>query len=599
MNNSHAQEFAEFCIKNNITALDSPAKCEKAKLIAKQTGISDYSNLSVLQGYIDKYIASEKAKSLAEKEKQIKAIKEKENEEKAQLEKHGELHGRDKPIAYCDDYIKAAQGIISKYNNARQAAKTIKDTYAALGDSVEPIKSPSKQDWAIAGGIASAIAGPAAGIAVAADIQHKNAQSEIDTSKAKEESARARESFHKLGEILSKQVLSNSSVSYDDYSEAQITINHFNSLKDKYKISLVDDTVDPHRLLNTLNPQIKSITKSESGTVKVVVSIEGGVYSIYEGVDAVIDGSFGILLWNKSGMCCGFAIVVLPMEGAYSNLELEALITMPKRTDVSYWAEITVPDLWLIETDRIDAEKRAVSSDNRSSQASDVYYIAFWLLSTQKIENVKRARELFMKLGNWRDAPMRAELCSVIIHQNEEAQKRIEEAKRRKQEQEQREIQLSKQKEKKNRIKVITISASIILLIAGIIIISSIVNSRNKEIIRTEVSTMIKNHINDVFTSREGEIYGINGITFEIADINITGLKGYSYKVVFRCVANKASSATDRSLVAYAVKNKLKLGDNYFYTSNGLYAIARDERTFADRIDVYVNNILTHKAGID
>lgn len=239
MDKAQSQDFAKACIKYGIAVLDSPANREKAKLIAKHYGISNFDNLAYLQQLIDSYIGAEKEKKNKEREAKIKELKEKENAQKAKLELHADLHGRDKPIAFCDDIIASAKRIVNEYNETQEAAKTIRNTYAALGASLEPIKSPPKQDWAIAGGIASAIAGPAAGLAVASDIQRKNAQNEVNAEKAKEDLERARSSYRDMGESLAKQVISNGSVSRDQYREASKTIDYYNSQKEKIETSLI------------------------------------------------------------------------------------------------------------------------------------------------------------------------------------------------------------------------------------------------------------------------------------------------------------------------------------------------------------------------
>lgn len=391
MDNVQYQDFAKVCIKNGIAVLDSPANREKAKLIAKRCGISDFANLPILQRAIDEYIASEREKKNKERDAEIKAIKGKENAKKKDFEKYADKHGRDKPIAFCDEYIFLAQQIVNGYNETQEASKTIRNTYAALGASLEPIKSPPKQDWAIAGGIASAIAGPAAGIAIASDIQRKNAQNEVDVAKAKEEADRARATYNDMGESLAKQVISNGAVSREDYRKALRDIDHYKSLKEKFEISLVEDSYDPHQLLNTLNPIIQSLSITTSGSVSIKVKITGATYTIFEGTKAVIDGSFGALLWNKNGLCCGSAVVVLPINGAYKDIELEALITTPKSTSESYYVDFTDPNLWLIETDIKDSLDGSILSDVSFSKETETYYMAYSLLFSQKLSNIKKA----------------------------------------------------------------------------------------------------------------------------------------------------------------------------------------------------------------
>ena len=66
-------------------------------------------------------------------------------------------------------------------------------------NSLYSMSAGREKDWAIHGGIADAIAGPAAGIAIAADIQQKNAQ----TRAANTQLAQS------IGQITANAVLNN------------------------------------------------------------------------------------------------------------------------------------------------------------------------------------------------------------------------------------------------------------------------------------------------------------------------------------------------------------------------------------------------------
>ena len=282
--------FATACIKNNISTLDTEAKCEKAKLIAKQSNIEKYNDVNYLQAIISEYISQEKNKQIEKIKQQRSKEKERENSIKIQLERYADLRGREKNIRQLEDSMSAEKLIIKKYDEAQESARVIKDTYRALGLSLETAKPQPKQDWAIAGGIASALAGTAAGIAVASDIQRKNADSAIDISKAKEEAERTRESWRKTGDTLAREVLAKSEVSYEDYREAKRRLSELTRAKESYEVFLTDEKHDRYGLLNTLHPTVSSITVTESGSVHITVSIKGGSYIIYDSVLAVIDG---------------------------------------------------------------------------------------------------------------------------------------------------------------------------------------------------------------------------------------------------------------------------------------------------------------------
>ena len=66
--------FAKACIDSGIVKLDTSARLEKAKLIAKQKGIFDYENTDKLQRIINDYLAEEEEKTQAQKKKAIEKL---------------------------------------------------------------------------------------------------------------------------------------------------------------------------------------------------------------------------------------------------------------------------------------------------------------------------------------------------------------------------------------------------------------------------------------------------------------------------------------------------------------------------------------------
>lgn len=490
MLDEQARSFAKTCLENGITQLDSSANREKSKLIAKQKGLLNYENIEALQKTIDAYIEE---LNEVDREKNRKRVREKKKEElhiKEKLEKFSDCFGRDKTIFYIDSLIAEAQYTIDERNAAAKSAKEVQNVYRALGMSLETRQSPPDQDWAFAGGFASALAGPAAGVAVAADIQRKNAEAKIDPEQAAREAEKIRGSWKKTADTLSQKILENSGISAEAYKNARELKAELIKEKEKCELLLVDDRIDKYQLLGLLSPKVGAIAISETGSVHVTVHITGNTYKIYDSVPAVIDGSFKALLWNEKGECCGTAAIVLPVYGAQKSTMLEAWFVAPSEAYENYTVEFTKPNLWLIETSKsqdveqlseIDVGENPFSS--KAEQYYDAYYLAY---SPEDIEKVKNAKIIFESLGNWKDAEKQKKRCVSIIHEIEEKerkeaerillkqkqdaelerQKQLLEAKLQKQEQE---------NQRRKRKRLLIIGAVVGIFIASILFIKQVI----------------------------------------------------------------------------------------------------------------------------
>ena len=490
MLDEQARSFAKTCLENGITQLDSSANREKSKLIAKQKGLLNYENIEALQKTIDAYIEE---LNEVDREKNRKRVREKKKEElhiKEKLEKFSDCFGRDKTIFYIDSLIAEAQYTIDERNAAAKSAKEVQNVYRALGMSLETRQSPPDQDWAFAGGFASALAGPAAGVAVAADIQRKNAEAKIDPEQAAREAEKIRGSWKKTADTLSQKILENSGISAEAYKNARELKAELIKEKEKCELLLVDDRIDKYQLLGLLSPKVGAIAISETGSVHVTVHITGKTYKIYDSVPAVIDGSFKALLWNEKGECCGTAAIVLPVYGAQKSTMLEAWFVAPSEAYENYTVEFTKPNLWLIETSKsqdveqlseIDVGENPFSS--KAEQYYDAYYLAY---SPEDIEKVKNAKIIFESLGNWKDAEKQTKRCVSIIHEIEEKERKEAERILLKQKQDAElerqkqllEAKLQKQEQENQRRKrqiLLIIGAAVGIFIASIIFIKQVI----------------------------------------------------------------------------------------------------------------------------
>lgn len=166
-------KFFDACLKRNIQSINYDDEKMIFMMIAKQYGITDF----------------EEAKSLFEKGKKAKAAESAE-EEKTRIknEKGRAMHsGIAKYQAIIKPEIKRCEEEIEKLepqikNVIDRQHSLVSASFAA--NMIYSVEQPVKEDnWAVHGGIANAIAGPAAGLATAMDIQRSNAQAKANAEK--------------------------------------------------------------------------------------------------------------------------------------------------------------------------------------------------------------------------------------------------------------------------------------------------------------------------------------------------------------------------------------------------------------------------------
>ena len=433
-------DFAKTCLERGITVLDSSANKERSKLIAKQKGLDNSENIDELQFVIDAYIEENNEKERAKKNKLLNDKKNEELQRKEELEKYADDFGREKTIHYLEDLIANVQFTIDQRDAATKSANDIKKAYAAAGVALKPLQSPPEQDWALAGGFASALAGPAAGVAVATDIQRKNAEAKIDSAEAGKEAQKIKDNWKMTGDSLAKRVIDNSGVSVESYKTAKKRKTELIRLKEKCEVLLVDEAIDQYQLLGMLAPTTETITVSETGLVHITVRITGRTYAIFDNIPAVIDGSFKALLWNEKGECCGTAAIVLPIHGAQDSSLLEAWFTTSTDNGIGFVAEFTKPNLWLVEALKEQGTEDFSKIDPTEiifSRKAENYYDAYELMNSLDIAKLKRAIELFEVLDDWKDSNRQKHICQERVKQLTEQREKerlqkeiIEEAKR-------------------------------------------------------------------------------------------------------------------------------------------------------------------------
>jgi len=304
--NEHEDEiFYTACIQNNISALDR-AGIARMKIVAKQRGMTCSEDV-----LIDKYEKGEKAardrrKAVASQETKNRILDlQKEERAKEQLcKKYIYLSGLDKRLKECYDRLEMARARLSKLDGNT-------DTILRGTEAIYSQYAGKETDWAVHGGIASAIAGPAAGVAVAADIQRKNAE-------IRESNAQLRQAANQFAQPL---LLDN----IKQKADAKRTVESLERELEETKNKLVEE-LPQDQLLSRLSPQIVETKTSETGAITATVSYTPATLMIYDTVKASIDGSFKVIIMDGERLA-GEAYFTLPYGGSRYAKKLTSICT--------------------------------------------------------------------------------------------------------------------------------------------------------------------------------------------------------------------------------------------------------------------------------
>ncbi|SEA49776.1 hypothetical protein SAMN05216349_11463 [Oribacterium sp. KHPX15] len=304
--------FYNECVNNGIKECKSEKEIQKCTLIAQKHKIQ-YSNVSILfyeaKASVDKDIENRK-------EAALNAKKDEERIEYNELNKYSGFKGRDKRIAILS----------AERTAALESAKTLRNgAQAIMGASQQ-----KEHDWAIHGGIASGIAGPAAGLAAAADIQAKNAQIRAQN-----------EANAKAFAPLMMTSLSGAA----DYDR------HARALQEEIeaaKIKLVSND-DAKTCLSKITFSDTKVEVSETGTCTVTTSAKLATpMIIFDDVDAIIDGTIIANIYEGKTLV-GVASLVLPKYGIKGETKLKGMCLFCGTKGKTYTVEYAATNLWAME----------------------------------------------------------------------------------------------------------------------------------------------------------------------------------------------------------------------------------------------------------
>lgn len=252
-----------------------------------------------------------------------KSIEEKRNREK-------EREAFEKDVAYTEGLEK----IVKRWpRETQEYMKKLKDleTAASLPKNAS-ILYERKGDWAVAGGIAQGIAGPAAGAVVAQNIIRENQA--IDQRNENITKGLAYYQMHSAPKIEER-------IKYlKGHAPNEITVEE---LKERHRIILA---WSPKTLFEKLYFPLKKCIRDEV-TGSIVVSV---TCRVQQSVKIKIDGSLRAKLYTPDGKYVGCAYLSLPYYFS-SGDTLSGIITQSNMHDTSYLREANE---YKIEIDYVD-----------------------------------------------------------------------------------------------------------------------------------------------------------------------------------------------------------------------------------------------------
>lgn len=313
------QAFYNKCKAEGIEDLNSESKRQKALLVAQVMKRKDLTAETIPTAFHAGKLAAEK--SIVEgnafaREQELSKIRIDELQVLAGSMKYYGLQGKEKRTTMLQDM----------YEEAKKAKKDA-ENMKALAQSTFQQKEHS---WATHGGIASGIAGPAAGLVAAMRVEAKNAA--------------IREYNAQMAPYVG--MISNSCNQQRDYYTIQM--QQYRKDIEKTKVKLVSDdsmtAVFKHLHISNMDYAI-----SETGAVVVEADFHVAPdYRIFGDIAPTVDGVVAAKLM-ENGEHVGSAYFVFPVDGVHKKIRLASICTKTTNPTAKYTVEYEPVYLWAME----------------------------------------------------------------------------------------------------------------------------------------------------------------------------------------------------------------------------------------------------------
>lgn len=284
--------FYNICIARGVQSFDSPKDIKRMEMIADELGCYDIEDYGA---YFEKgkQLKQELRAKKEEQERQELLDKKRKKEEKEyeKLTRYADCTGNQKTIQILTGQLEKANTELDQLSN--------------FGSNMSSALIQKEKDWATLGGIASGLAGGAAGVATAIKVQEENAQ------------IRERNNQTRQAIIQTEAMINQSGVKDTLRDKVGDLMQELYSEKNK----LVAD-IPGQKLLDYL--EIKhNVQISETGAFYVSAYINmAAPVIIFDDLPARIDGTL-VAIVSQNGKTIGEVKMVLPFRGIRPGKPME------------------------------------------------------------------------------------------------------------------------------------------------------------------------------------------------------------------------------------------------------------------------------------
>lgn len=324
------------CSRHGITSISSEASYQKVRLIMenvlKTANIApDRYSYHLDRSQIEYYFAVMTDRIQKENEKQrqdrINQLKDEEKAFSDQCLSELQFIGKEKTIQHCNSQV-------AFYRAQIKACKDALDGKArnAAGKSMQ--YDQVDNNWAVHGGVASAIAGPVAGAVIAAD-----AKRSID--KLNQQNAELERMNISLFMLQAQEIKA-------EQAKAERRLREWEAKLEAAKYAL-EEWQDENFLLRKMKPVVRDCTVTETGAVRLTIGIsQTPDLLVFNEKPAFVDGSILVQL-KHNGKIYGTAICCLPFKGSSFNRTVECICTQTTDPDMKYQVHFAPNKLWAME----------------------------------------------------------------------------------------------------------------------------------------------------------------------------------------------------------------------------------------------------------
>lgn len=340
------QKLYKICIQSGIENLNSDFAVKKALAVAQQL-LNDanmppeYHGLYVSpQNIASRFehgklleLESTRLKELHRRTPKQGELAADEVEKMALAQKLKPLYGTAKRNFILDDLIKKSE---TRITQLEEGQKAMRELSLIMGTSAYQEK---KKDWAVLGGIADGIAGPGAGLAVAANAMAENCA--IEQRNRQNQQAVSR---------MAAEMYSNSMSLSDDIGQVQRELNAFQRQRRESGMKVVLEQYTAEEIFKKLKITT-SVTKTDNSKgLKLNVSIKSNFKpDVPDSVKTTVDGTLTARIYFAqtpvSTVC-----VPLPLFGVSDYLEsVTAYSDQYVEADGEFTVDIVPNKLWVME----------------------------------------------------------------------------------------------------------------------------------------------------------------------------------------------------------------------------------------------------------